>query len=309
MRLVTYQHNILTRIAVLNKGYAIDLNLASKYYCQEAGLPEDEANLLPTDMLQLLKSGAKALKTAEKVLQTVLDAIPQQESYFRSLGLLINQNELVFCAPIPNPGKVLCIGGNFPAANKLTCPDFPTVFLKPSNTLTGNGNSVRLPALTENVAYETELAVVINQRARNLTEANALSCVAGYTVANDIGDRALEKRTSQWTSGKMFDTFTPMGPALVTCDEIPDTSNFPMLTRINGETVQKGSTNEMFFNVRALISYLSSLTTLEPGDVILTGSPKLIDGLPAPVIALKPGDRVEVSVGEVGILVNPVVAE
>jgi acylpyruvate hydrolase len=124
-----------------------------------------------------------------------------------------------------------------------------------------------------------------------------------------LGDRLLEKRTTQWTSGKMFDSFTPIGPALVTPDELPDIHFLPMETWVNDQLVQKGNTGEMFFDPFSLVSYLSHLTTLEPGDIILTGSPKLLDGEQAPAISLKPGDTVSVTIGALGGLINPVQEE
>jgi acylpyruvate hydrolase len=154
------------------------------------------------------------------------------------------------------------------------------------------------------VAYEVELVVVIGKRARKVHGEDASNHIAGFTLANDLGDRVLEKRTSQWTSGKMFDSFTPLGPVIVTPDEIVDTHNLSMETWVNDQQVQKGNTGEMFFDVDYLVSYISTLTTLEPGDIILTGSPKLMSGEPAPSVSLKPGDTVRISVEELGGLMN-----
>jgi 2-keto-4-pentenoate hydratase/2-oxohepta-3-ene-1,7-dioic acid hydratase in catechol pathway len=150
---------------------------------------------------------------------------------------------------------------------------------------------------------------VIGSRAKHLAPEKALSCVAGYTMANDLGASDLEKRTSQWTTGKLMDTFCPLGPSLVTTDELNEPNNLTVTTRVNGKTVQLGSTRNMIFGVPFLLSYVSELATLEPGDVILTGSPKLMNDKPAPVVFLKPGDVVEVEIGSLGILRNPVADE
>jgi 2-keto-4-pentenoate hydratase/2-oxohepta-3-ene-1,7-dioic acid hydratase in catechol pathway len=163
--------------------------------------------------------------------------------------------------------------------------------------------------VAESVTYEVELAVVIGKRGRNLTLQETLSVIAGYTIANDLGDRLLEKRTSQWTSGKMFDTFTPMGPILITPEDLINTSNLALFTKVNDRIVQKGNSSQMFFDVPQLISYLSTLTTLDPGDVVLTGSPKLMDGEPNPYVVLKPGDFVQVGIETIATLTNPVIAE
>ena len=166
-----------------------------------------------------------------------------------------------------------------------------------------------LTDMTQNVAIEVELALVINKPARHINVNDALSCVAGYILANDIGDRDLEKRTSQWTSGKMFDSFTPMGPWLITKDEIPDPNALEMTSLVNGKVVQKGNTSEMFFNCSELISILSDLTTLYPGDVILTGSTKSMDGIANPTVSLTPGDTVSINIEGLGVLSNPVIKE
>jgi acylpyruvate hydrolase len=151
--------------------------------------------------------------------------------------------------------------------------------------------------------------VVIGKRARRVKAEDASNYIAGFTLANDLGDRIMEKRTSQWTSGKMFDSFTPLGPAIVSPDEIVDTHNLSMETWVNEQPVQKGNTGEMFFDVEYLVSYISTLTTLEPGDIILTGSPKLINYESAPSITLKPGDTVRIFVEGLGELINPIQAE
>jgi acylpyruvate hydrolase len=224
-------------------------------------------------------------------------------------GVLLPSDQVHLMAPLPVPGKVICAAGNYPSAAADKKPDYPIIFLKPSSTVTGPGMPIYLSKLTQNVAYEVELALVISKLAWHVPPEEALHCIGGYLLANDVGDRDLEKRTSQWTSGKMFDSFTPMGPWLVTKDEIPYPGEREMLTTVNGEVVQKGSTAEMFFDPAQLVSILSDLTTLRPGDVILTGSPKMMDGQPNPVIALAPGDSVTISIDGLGQLTNPVQKE
>ena len=151
--------------------------------------------------------------------------------------------------------------------------------------------------------------MVIGARAKNTPMARALDVVGGYTIANDIGAADIESRSSQWASGKMFDTFCPLGPTLVTPDEIPNPGNLFIKTRLNEQIVQDGNTQEMIFDVPFLISYISQLTTLEPDDVILTGSPKRVADVPDPRIPLKPGDNIIVEIEGLGILENPVIAE
>ena len=217
--------------------------------------------------------------------------------------------EIKLLSPVPRPGKIICIGLNYPGAIDAPRPEYPVIFLKAASSVIGSGDTIYLPRLSRQIFYEAELAVVIGSRAKHLTPENALSCVAGYTMANDLGARDLENRTSQWTTGKLMDTFCPLGPSLVTTDELHQTNDLTMTTRINGKTVQLGNTRDMIFDVPFLVSYVSELATLEPGDVILTGSPKLMNGEPAPVVFLKHGDVVEVEIGSLGILRNPVADE
>jgi acylpyruvate hydrolase len=223
--------------------------------------------------------------------------------------LIFEFDQTTLLPPIPRSGKVICIAGNYPSESQLKKPDYPIIFLKPSGGVIGDQADVLLPDIAQDVAYEVELAVVIGRRARNITEQEARNFLAGFTVANDLGDRVLEKRTSQWAIGKMFDTFTPMGPIMVTSDEFLNVGNLKMSTRVNGELVQSGSTSQMFFDISYLVSYLSTLTTLNPGDVILTGSPKFKDGEPNPIYRLRPGDVVQVEVEKLCSLTNPIKAE
>jgi 2-keto-4-pentenoate hydratase/2-oxohepta-3-ene-1,7-dioic acid hydratase in catechol pathway len=166
-----------------------------------------------------------------------------------------------------------------------------------------------LPRVSRQVDYEGELAVVIGRRGKYIAQRDALAHVAGYTCANDVSAHDLEFRTSQWTSGKMLDTFCPLGPALVTLDELDDPSDLPLKTILNGQTVQESRTSDMVFGVPFLVSYISSLATLEPGDLILTGTPAGIGCNRKPQVFLRPGDQVSVTIGGVGTLSNPVVAE
>lgn len=306
MRLVTYSMNQETRLGALLDQQMVDVQRAYEKLCHAQGIDNAFGHHLGS-MMSLLSAGDRALLAAAEVIEFVRTAASDGKE---SLGeILLDLSQVRLLAPLLNPGKILCIGGNFPAAGKLAAPEFPIVFLKPSSGITGPGMPICVPALATNVAYEVELVVVIGKRARHVSKEQAPRHIAGYTMANDLGDRVLEKRTSQWTSGKMFDSFTPLGPAIVTPDELRDPRTLGMQTWVNAQPVQKGCTAEMFFDVDSLISYLSSLTTLEPGDIILTGSPKLMDGQPAPSVALKPGDTVRIALEGVGELVNPVQAE
>ena len=309
MHLFTYLSHNKPAPACQAGGLGIDINLAVQRYCQahqaECPAPVDKR----TSLAEWLSLGDDGLKLILKATNWILERHHEVDDRSPQENIVFEFDSVNLLAPIPTPGKVICIAGNYPAQGKLDKPEFPTVFLKPSSGLVGDGQNVILPAAAKNVAYEVELAVVIGRRARNVSPENALACVAGYTLANDMGDRVLEKRTSQWTSGKMFDTFTPMGPVLVTPDELPRTDVLEMFTKVNGAIVQRGSTGQMFFDVPHLLSILSELTTLQPGDVVLSGSPKLMGETPNPTVAVQPGDLVEVSIENLGTLSNPAIAE
>lgn len=210
------------------------------------------------------------------------------------------------------PGKIICAGMNYPPPAPepdWRPPEFPVLFHKPSSALVGYGTAIRLPAISQQVLYEGELAVVIGTEARYVPIERALEVVAGYTIANDVGAADIEGRSSQWASGKMFDTFCPLGPALVTADEIADPDNLCIKTTLNDQVVQESSTAEMIFSVPYLVSHVSQLTTLQPDDLILAGSPKRAGDQADPRIPLKAGDTISIEIEGLGVLSNPVVAE
>ena len=221
-------------------------------------------------------------------------------------------DQVRLAAPVLRPGKVVCVGLNYRshiAEIGEPVPEYPILFHKCATSVIGPGDDIVLPRVSAQVDYEGELAVIIGRRAKNIREEDAFQYVAGYTCANDVSAHDLEFRTSQWTSGKMLDTFCPLGPVLTTPDEIPDPNGLQLRTRLNGATVQDESTADMHFSVRALISYISSLATLEPGDIILTGTPAGIGCNKKPPIFLQSGDWVEVEIEGIGTLSNRAVAE
>ena len=175
--------------------------------------------------------------------------------------------------------------------------------------LIGHNQPIVVPRISSQIDYEGELAIILGKQGKYLAEDEALSYVAGYTVANDVSARDLQFRTSQWTTGKMLDTFGPLGPALVTRDEVPEPHALTIQTILNGQVMQNGNTADMIFGVPAIVSYISEIVTLDPGDVILTGTPAGIGNIRTPPVFIKPGDTVTVEIGILGRLTNLVVAE
>ena len=216
-------------------------------------------------------------------------------------------------APLP-PVNIFCIGLNYrehAAETGAKVPDDPVIFMKPTSALNHPGEAIRLPACCRHgpeVDYEAELAVVIGRPARNVPEADALDYVLGYTCANDVSARHWQKHGGggQWVKGKSFDSFCPLGPVLVTADEIPDPQELRVRSILNGEVMQDGYTSDMIFPVARLIHLLSQDTTLLPGTLILTGTPPGVGFARNPPIFLAPGDEIQVEIDGIGRLVNPV---
>ena len=221
-------------------------------------------------------------------------------------------DELALLAPIPRPPKFLAIGLNYAdhsAEAGLPAPDFPVFFNKQTTCVIGPGEGIHVPRASSLVDYECELAVVIGRRCRHVPADRALEVVAGYTVVNDVTVRDWQLRAPTMTIGKSFDTHGPMGPWVVTADEIPDPQDLGLRTWVNGELLQDASTAEMIFTCAQQIETLSTSFTLEPGDVIATGTPAGVGMLRQPARWLVPGDTVAVEVDGIGRLENPVVAE
>jgi len=215
-------------------------------------------------------------------------------------------------APILRPPKIICIGLNYRAhaqEAKQEIPEVPTVFAKFPNSTIGCGEAIVLPNNSTKPDYEAEMAFVIGKHGRHVAAESWREYVFGYTNVNDVSARDFQMRTSQWMIGKTFDTFAPMGPAIVTADEIADPHALEISTIINGEVLQHSNTNDLIFKIPELIAYLSSVFTLEPGDVIATGTPSGVGFARKPPRWLRPGDDVTVRVEGLGDLRNPVIAE
>ena len=254
---------------------------------------------LPTEMVALLEGGPELLKQAAEAVEA-----------FDGRGYASDEIELL--APILNPPKMFGIGENYAAhavETGSTPPENVIVFAKYSTTIIGPEAPIVLPKISRKVDYEAELGVVIGAPGRNIPPERAFDHVVGYLPFHDVSARDYQMRTSQWTLGKNFDTFSPMGPALVTADEIPDPHDLGIRCRVSGETLQEANTRDMIFDIPTLIAELSSVMTLEIGDVIATGTPPGVGMARTPPRWLQPGDVAEVEIDGVGTLRNPVVAE
>ncbi len=217
--------------------------------------------------------------------------------------------------PVPNPGKILCIGLNYrdhALEGNRPIPPEPVLFGKFPNTLIAHGEPIVIPKVAQKVDYEAELVVVIGKKGKHIPNDNsAFDYVGGYTCGHDVSGRDWQFRgeEKQWIIGKTFDTFAPTGPVLVTTDEIPDPHGLQVQLRLNGTTLQNSNTKEFIFGVPHLLWYLSQVLTLEPGDLIFTGTPPGVGIARKPPVLLKAGDVVEVEIEKIGVLKNPCVAE
>jgi 2-keto-4-pentenoate hydratase/2-oxohepta-3-ene-1,7-dioic acid hydratase in catechol pathway len=227
-------------------------------------------------------------------------------------GSVLPLSDLAIGAPVPRPGKLICVGLNYKdhaAESNMPVPKSPVTFSKYVTSVIGPGQPIVLPAVSSQVDYEAELAVVIGRRARHIPIEKAWDYVLGYMNLNDVSARDLQFADGQWQRGKSCDTFAPMGPAIVTRDAAGDPHRLRIQIRVNGTTLQDSSTEQLIFGIDHVVSFLSQTVTLEPGDVIATGTPPGVGFARKPPIFLKPGDVVEVEVEGLGVLSNPVIAD
>jgi 2,4-didehydro-3-deoxy-L-rhamnonate hydrolase len=213
--------------------------------------------------------------------------------------------------PIERPQKIICVGLNYldhAAEGSAEVPDRPLLFAKWPNTLIGAREPIVLPSISAKVDYEGELAAVIGTQARGIGVDDALDVVSGYLCANDVSARDLQFADRQWVRGKSLDTFCPIGPAVVPASEIPDPQTLRLKTILNGEVVQEAPTSDMIFSVAQIVAFVSEAITLEPGDLILTGTPAGVGIFRDPELLLQPGDEVTVEIEGIGTLTNPVAA-
>lgn len=225
---------------------------------------------------------------------------------------LVPEDSLEFGPVVTKPQKVICVGVNYrdhAEESKMQVPDYPVLFNKFANSIAGHNQKIQLPEKSFENDYEAELGIVIGKEAKNVTKEDALNYVFGYFNANDLSSRDLQFRTSQWLLGKALDNFCPIGPYLVTSDEIPDPHNLSVKTFVNGEIRQNSNTKHMIFDCNYIISYISEFITLVPGDIILTGTPEgVIFGYPPEKRNyLKPGDEIIVEIENLGTLKNQLV--
>lgn len=284
MRLVTFELAAQARPGVLSDVQTV-LDLSTLGY---------------QSLLQFIEAGQEARTKAE----TFLDQSPQNARHALA--------DVKLLAPIPTPRKLICVGLNYrdhAIETGSEIPSVPTIFNKFATAVIANGENIVLPKVSKSPDYEAEFAFVIGRGGRHIAAEDWQNHVYGYTLVNDVSARDYQRATTQWLMGKTFDTFAPMGPWIVTADEISDPHNLDIQLDIDGEILQKSNTRELIFKVPDLIAFLSSVFTLQPGDIVSTGTPSGVGVARNPQRFLRAGDRVTVKMPAIGELRNPVIAE
>jgi acylpyruvate hydrolase len=249
----------------------------------------------------------------QKSVQTFKELVsdPNALERAKAKGWLIDSRDAYWFAPVPRPGKLICIGLNYrdhAAESNMSIPEKPVIFSKFPTCVIAPGEPVVIPSTSQQVDYEAELAVVIGRRAKNVKATRAIDYVLGYTAFNDVSARDFQFADGQWQRGKSCDTFAPMGQTIVTTDTITDPHKLSIKLVLNGQTMQDSNTDQLIFGVPELIEFLTESITLEPGDVIATGTPSGVGFARKPPVFLKPGDEMEVLIQDIGGLGNPVIA-
>ncbi len=288
MRILCFHAPDGVRLGVATDAGVVDVTATA----EAAGLPA------PRTTRELIAAGPAGLDQLARVLDSTDEAVAVES--------------LTLAPPVPDPDKVICVGANYRKHSEeagLPVPEQPIYFAKYRNSLAGNGQDVAIPAATQKVDYEVELVAVIGRPARRVGVADALDHVFGYATGNDLSARDLQMRSTQWMYGKAIDGFAPLGPYLVTADEVPDPQDLGLRTWVNGDLRQDSTTKDMVFSVAELVSDLSQVMTLEPGDLVYTGTPEgVVLGMPDQVW-LQPGDEVACELSGLGTLVTPLVSE
>jgi 2-keto-4-pentenoate hydratase/2-oxohepta-3-ene-1,7-dioic acid hydratase in catechol pathway len=300
MKLITFIQNEQFRLGVKTEQGIVDIAAAL------ASVPSGAS--IPTTVHEVIDGGAAAVEALQKYVELALALSDQKQTY------LMEESTLTIGPCVTHPNKIICIGLNYRKHAEETnaaIPEYPILFNKFNNTLTGHGREVPLPKVSQKVDYEAELVIVIGKTAKYITKEAALSHVFGYCNVNDLSARDLQLRTQQWLLGKSCDKFSPLGPYLVTADEVGDPNQLEIKCIVNGEVRQNSNTSDMVFHCDEIVSYISQHMTLVPGDIILTGTPQgVVLGYPVDKqVWLKAGDQVTIQIEKLGSLTNTMVAE
>jgi 2-keto-4-pentenoate hydratase/2-oxohepta-3-ene-1,7-dioic acid hydratase in catechol pathway len=307
MRLVTFSQKNQQRIGLMGpQDQVIDLAEINRRYLKGGNLP------FLTNMQAFIETGAKAVQVAKKAEKYVAGKDPDDQKKLARAGALLRSSQARLLAPIPWPRKnVVMLGVNYrehvdegakARSIDIKYPEWPVFFTKPATSVIGPMGKVVRHQVTEKLDWEVELAVVMGRKGRNIPKDKAYDYVFGYTICLDMTARELQRLHGQWFKGKSLDTFCPVGPWIVHKSALPDPQQVRLVCRVNGEVMQDGNTRDMIFDIPTIIESLSSGLTLEPGDIISTGTPSGVGFARVPPVFLKPGDKVEGDIEGIGVL-------
>jgi 2-keto-4-pentenoate hydratase/2-oxohepta-3-ene-1,7-dioic acid hydratase in catechol pathway len=304
VKLITYVHQGTPHLGAIHGSQVIDLARAYAAYQGHTGGSIPVAGF-PTSMLALLQADEEMLPILESIVHWT-EALPATtgDSFRQPL------TEVRLTAPLGNPSKIICVGLNYLdhcLEQDLEIPDRPILFAKFPSSVVGPEDEITWPPdASQKVDYEVELAVVVGREGRHIPVDQAYDYVAGYTIVNDVSARDVQFSDGQWVRGKSFDTFCPMGPYLLTADELPDPHDLRIRSWVNGELRQDSNTRELIFKVPVLLAYISKTSTLMPGDILITGTPGGVGVFRDPQVFLQPGDLIEMEIDKLGRLRNRV---
>jgi len=312
LKLVTYESNGVKRLGVMTQNnQVLDLNWAYTEQLASDGelTPQVVADaLIPANMKSFLARGDKGIELAQKV-QSFSEQKGQQ---FFSKKVFLERKEVKLCAPILDPGKIICLAhnySNFLEENNLPIPPEPRIFSKYLNAICGPEDDIIKPKATNELGYEAEMAFVIGKPARNVKEEDAYEYIAGYTIFNDVSASDITTIDKQVLRGKTYDTFAPIGPYLVTKDEVPDPHKLDIKLWVNDKKLQDSNTDQVLYKTPKLVAFLSNVMTLEPGDIIATGTPPGIGKFASDPTYMWPGDVCKIEVEKLGVLENKIIDE
>ncbi|MDN3020034.1 fumarylacetoacetate hydrolase family protein [Paenibacillus sp. BSR1-1] len=295
MKLLTIEENGIQKLGIQTENGIMDIAATA-----------EKANAdIEADVMSVISNSEQELSKLQDFINRALD---EEKAVFA------DPEKLTWGPCVTRPHKIICVGLNYRRHADETnapYPEVPILFNKFDNTLTGHKSEIPVPKVTEKLDYEVELGIVMGKKAKNVAEDKALDYVFGYCAVNDLSARDLQMKTHQWLLGKNCDKFSPIGPYLVTSDEVGDPNNLALKTYVNGELRQDSNTSDMIFYCREIVSYISRHMTLEPGDIILTGTPEgVVLGYPEEKqIYIQPGDEVTVEIEKLGSLTNYFVEE
>lgn len=300
MKLLTFIQNGTYRLGVKMDQGVVDVLAALSSISTE--------KIIPATIHEVIEGGTGALNELREYIDMVLALDNDKTAY------VLDESTLVLGPSVTHPNKIICVGLNYRRHAEETgsqIPQYPILFNKFNNTLAGHGDDIPLPKVSEKVDYEAELAIVIGKTAKYISKEQAPGHVFGYCNANDLSARDLQVRTQQWLLGKSCDKFAPLGPYIVTVDEVGNPNDLEIKTYVNGEVRQHSNTSDMIFHCDEIVSYISQHLTLVPGDIILTGTPEgvVLGYPPEKQVYLKDGDIVSIEIEKLGTLTNQFVAE